>query len=40
VTRTFNKVNIFFDYGLGDAGYDAMPGTRTYYFDDIKFVGP
>ena len=40
VTKTFNKVNIFFDYGLGDAGYDAMPGTRTYYFDDVKFVGP
>lgn len=39
VTKTFNKVNIFFDYGLGDAGYDAMPGTRTYYFDDVKFVG-
>ena len=39
VTKTFNKVSIFFDYGLGDAGYDAMPGTRTYYFDDIKFVG-
>jgi hypothetical protein len=40
VAKTFNKVNVFFDYGLGDAGYDAMPGTRTYFFDDIKFVGP
>ena len=39
VTKTYNKVNIFFDYGLGDAGYDAMPGTRTYYFDDVKFIG-
>ena len=38
VSKTFNKVNIFFDYGLGDAGYDAMPGTRTYYFDDVKFT--
>jgi hypothetical protein len=38
VTNTFNKVNIFFDFGLGDAGYDAMPGTRTYYFDDLKFT--
>ena len=38
VSKTFNKVNVFFDYGLGDAGYDAMPGTRTYYFDDIKFA--
>ena len=39
VSKTFNKVNIFFDFGLGDAGYDAMPGTRTYYFDDVKFIG-
>lgn len=38
VSRTFNKVNIFFDYGLGLAGYDAMPGARTYYFDDVKFA--
>jgi hypothetical protein len=38
LTKTFNKVNIFFDYGLGDAGYDAMPGTRVYYFDDLKFT--
>ena len=40
VSKTFNKVNIFFDYGLGDAGYDAMPGTRVYYFDDLRFIGP
>ena len=40
VSRTFDKINVFFDYGLGDAGYDAMPGTRTYFFDDIRFVGP
>ena len=40
VTKTYNKVNIFFDYGLGDAGYDAMPATRTYFFDDVKFIGP
>ena len=40
VSKTFNQVRLFFDYGLGDAGYDAMPGTRTYYFDDVKFVGP
>ena len=38
VSKTFNKVNIFFDYGLGDAGYDAMPSARTYYFDDVKFA--
>ena len=40
VTKTYNKVNIFFDYGLGDSGYAAMPATRTYFFDDVKFVGP
>ena len=38
VTKTFNKASVFFDYGLGDAGYGAMPGTRTYYFDDLKFT--
>ena len=38
VSRTYNKVNIFFDYGLGLAGYDAMPSTRTYYFDDVRFT--
>jgi hypothetical protein len=38
LTKTFNKVNVFFDYGLGDAGYAAMPSTRTYYFDDLKFT--
>jgi hypothetical protein len=40
VTKTYNKINIFFDFGLGLAGWDAMPGTRTYYFDDVKFIGP
>ena len=39
VSKVYNKVNIFFDYGLGDAGYDAMPGERTYYFDEVKFIG-
>lgn len=38
VSKTFNKVNIFFDYGLGLAGYADMPSTRTYYFDDVKFT--
>ena len=37
--NTYNKVNVFFDYGLGDAGYGSMPSTRTYYFDDLKFIG-
>ena len=39
-SKVFNKVSIFFDYGLGDAGYAAMPDTRTYFFDDLRFVGP
>jgi hypothetical protein len=39
VTKVFNKVNIFFDYGLGDGGYAPMPDTRTYYFDELKFIG-
>ena len=38
VTKLYNKVSVFFDYGLGLAGYDAMPGTRIYYFDDLKFA--
>jgi hypothetical protein len=40
VSKTYNKVNIFFDYGLGLAGYDSMPAERTYYFDEVKFIGP
>ena len=38
VSRTFNKVNIFFDFNRGFGGYETMPTTRTYYFDDLKFV--
>jgi hypothetical protein len=32
---TYNKVSIFFDFGV--AG--AAAGARTYYFDDITFIG-
>ena len=39
VSKVYNKVNIFFDYGLGLAGYDPMPEERTYYFDEVKFIG-
>jgi hypothetical protein len=39
VTQTFNKVSVFFDFGLGDAGYAAMPDTRTYFFDTLRFIG-
>ena len=37
-TNTYNKASIFFDYGLGDGGYAAMPAARTYYFDDLKYL--
>ena len=40
VSQTYNKVNVFFDFGLGDGGYGTMPDARTYYFDELKFVGP
>jgi len=37
---TYNKVSIFADFGLGsDGGANQMPGQRTYYFDDITFLG-
>jgi hypothetical protein len=40
LTQTFNKVSVFFDYFLGDgaSAYARMPGTRTYYFDDLTFA--
>jgi hypothetical protein len=36
---TLNKVSVFFDFGLGDAGYGSMPDTRTYFFDQLRFIG-
>ena len=36
----FNKVNVFFDYGLGDGGYAGMPDQRIYYADLLRFIGP
>ena len=38
-SKVYNKVNVFFDYGLGDGGYAPMPDTRTYYFDELRFIG-
>ena len=38
LTNAYNKASVFFDYGLGNIGYAAMPAERTYYFDDLKFV--
>ncbi|MBC7455176.1 MAG: hypothetical protein H7335_16040 [Massilia sp.] len=38
LANTYNKTSLFFDFGLGNGGYAAMPGNRVYYFDDLKFV--
>ena len=38
LSSTYNKATLFFDFGLGNSGYAAMPAERTYYFDDLKFV--
>ena len=34
VTKNYNKVTIFFNYGVTG----ATAGAKTYYFDDVKFV--
>jgi hypothetical protein len=34
VTKNYNKVTIFFNYGVTG----AVAGLKTYYFDDVKFV--
>lgn len=36
VTKTYNKVSIFFDFGTTGA---AAGGARTYYCDDVTFIG-
>lgn len=38
VANTYNKASVFFDFGLGNGGYAAMPANRVYYFDDLTFV--
>ena len=40
LTKVYDKVSIFFDFGLGNGGYGAMPANRIYYFDDLTFVAP
>ena len=35
VANTYNKVSIFFNFGTTG----AMAGEKTYYWDDVKFVG-
>lgn len=38
VSKTYNKVSIFADFGLGNGGTGPLPANRTYYFDDLTFV--
>ena len=38
LTKTYNKVSIFSDFGLGAGGYAALPENRIYYFDTLTFV--
>ncbi len=38
VANTYNKVSVFFDYFVGAGGYAAMPGDRSYFFDDLTFL--
>ena len=37
--NTYDKVSVFFDFGRGNGGYAAMPADRTYYVDDLAFLG-
>jgi hypothetical protein len=37
---TYNKASVFPDFGKGsDAAGNPMPADRTYYFDDLTFLG-
>lgn len=38
IANTYNKATVFFDFGLGNGGYAAMPAARVYYFDDLKLA--
>ncbi len=38
LTKTYNKVSIFSDFGIGNGGSGPLPADRTYYFDDLTFV--
>ncbi len=35
LTKTYNKVSVFPDFGLGNGGSGPMPADRVYYFDDL-----
>ena len=39
LAQTYNKLSIFSDFGIGNGGSGPLPADRTYYYDDITFVG-
>ena len=39
LTKTYNRISIFMDFGLGNGGSGPLPADRVYYVDDIIFVG-
>ncbi len=39
LTKTYNRLSIFMDFGLGNGGSGPLPADRVYFVDDITFVG-
>ncbi len=37
VTKTYNRLSVFMDFGVGNGGSGPLPADRTYYIDDITF---
>ena len=38
LANTYNKASVFFDFGLGNGGYGAMPAQRVYYFENLNLA--
>ena len=38
LANTYNKASVFFDFGLGNGGYGAMPAERVYYFENLNLA--
>ncbi|MCJ7450849.1 MAG: Ig-like domain-containing protein [Steroidobacteraceae bacterium] len=38
-SKTYNKISIFSDFGIGNGGSAPLPENRVYYYDDITFLG-
>ena len=38
LSKTYNKLSVFMDFGIGNGGSANLPGNRVYYVDDITFV--